>query len=45
MIFFYAWLGCDLIVGTSSGEPIKRGVVEAIGASTPVCKGKEKKIK
>ena len=40
-----AWLGCDLIVGTSSGVPIKRGVVEAIGAATPMGKGKEKRIK
>ena len=43
--FFDAWLRCDLIVGTSSSEPIKRGVVEAIGATTPMGKGKEKKIK
>ena len=40
-----AWLGCDLIVGASSSVPIKRGVVEAIGAVTPVGNGKEKKIK
>jgi len=32
-------------VGTSSGVPIKRGVMEAISAATPVGKGKEKKIK
>ena len=30
-----AWLGCDLIMGTSSSVSIKRGVVEAIGATTP----------
>ena len=36
-----AWSGCDLIVSTSSGVPIKRGVVEAIGAATLVGKGKE----
>ena len=30
-----AWLGCDLIMGTSSSVSIKRGVVEAIGAATP----------
>ena len=29
-----AWSGCDHIVGTSSGVPIKRGTVEAIGAAT-----------
>ena len=40
-----AWSGCDLIVGASSGVPIKRGVVKAIGVATPVGKGKEKKIK
>jgi len=32
-------------VSASSGVPIKRGVVEVIGAATPVGKGKEKKIK
>ena len=42
--FSDAWLGCDLIVGNSSGVLIKRGVVEAIGAATPTGKGKEKKI-
>ena len=39
------WSGCDLITGTSSGVPIKRGVVEAIGAVTLIGKGKEKRIK
>ena len=39
------WSGCDLIVGASSGVPIKRGVVEAIGATTPTGKGKEKNVK
>ena len=39
------WSGCDLIIGASSGVPIKRGAVEAIGATTPISKGKEKKIK
>ena len=39
------WSGCDLIIGTSSGVPIKRGAVEAIGVATPVGKGKEKRIK
>ena len=43
--FLDAWLGCDLIVGVSSGVPIKRGLVEATGAATPLGKGKEKKIK
>ena len=43
--FLDAWSGCDLIVGTSSSVPIKRGVIEAIGAETPVRKGREKKIK
>ena len=36
---------CDLIVGTSSSVPIKRGAIEAIGVATPISKGKEKKIK
>ena len=35
------WSRCDLIVGTSSGVPIKRGAVEAIGAATPIGKGKK----
>ena len=39
------WLGCDLIVGTSSGMPIKRGAGEVIGVAIPIGKGKEKKIK
>ena len=39
------WSGCDLIIGTSSGVPIKRGAVKAIGVATPVGKGKEKRIK
>ena len=39
------WTGCDLIVGTSSGVPIKRGAVETIGAAIPIGKGKEKRIK
>ena len=38
-------MGCDLIVGASSGVPIKKGAVEAIGAATPIGKDKEKKIK
>ena len=42
--FLDSWLGCDLIVG-SSGMPIKKGMVEAIGVATLVGKGKEKKIK
>ena len=39
------WSGCDLIVDTSSGVPIKRGAVEAIGAATSINEGIEKKIK
>ena len=39
------WSRCDLIMGSSSGVPIKKGVVEAIGAATPMGKGKETKIK
>ena len=44
-IFPETWSGCDLIVGTSFGVPIKRGAVEAVGAATPIGKGKEKRIK
>ena len=43
--FLETWLGCDLIVSTSAGVPIKRGAVEVIGADTPVGKGKKKAIK
>ena len=39
------WSSCDLIIGTSSKVPIKRGAIEAIGAATPASKGKEKRIK
>ena len=34
-------MGCGLIIGTSSGVPIKKGVVETIGAATSTSKGKE----
>ena len=34
------WLGCGLIIGTSSGVPIKKGAMETIGA-TLAGKGKE----
>ena len=43
--FLETWLGCDLIVSTSAGVPIKRRAVEVIGADTPVGKGKKKAIK
>ena len=43
--FLETWLGCDLIIGSSSGVPIKRGAVKATSAATPVGKGKEKRIK
>ena len=39
------WSGYDLIIGTSSGVPIKKGAIEAISAATPESKGKEKRIK
>ena len=32
-------------MGTSSGVPIKKGVMEAISVTTSIGKGKEKKIK
>lgn len=40
-----SWLGSDLIAYFSSSMPIKRGVIEEIGAATPIGKGKDKKIK
>ena len=43
--FSKTWSGCDLIVGTFSGVPIKRVVVEAIDAATPIGEGTKKKIK
>ena len=43
--FLETWLGCDLIVGASSRVPTKREAVEAIGAVTPIGKGREKRIK
>ena len=43
--FLETWSGCDLIIGTSFGVPIKKGAIEAIGAATPASKGKEKRIK
>ena len=39
--FLGTWLGCSLIIGTSSGVPIKKGAMETIGAATPASKGKE----
>ena len=39
------WSGCDIIVGASSGVPIKRGAVEGIGVATLIGKGREKMIK
>ena len=36
--FLETWSGFDLIIGASSGAPIKRGAVEAIGAATPISK-------
>ena len=34
-----------LFVSAFSGVPIKRGAIKAIGAATPISKGKEKNIK
>ena len=34
-------MGCGLIIGTSSGVPIKKGAMETIGAATPMGKDKE----
>ena len=35
------WLGCGLIIGTTSRVPIRKGAMETIGAATPAGKGKE----
>ena len=43
--FLAPWPGSDLIIGFSTSVPIKREVVEEIGATTPVGKSKEKKLK
>ena len=43
--FSETWSRCDLIVGTSTSVPIKRRVVKAIGAATPIGKYAKKKIK
>ena len=40
-----AWPRCNFIVSAFSGVPIKRGAIKAIGAATPMGKGKEKEIK
>ena len=37
------WLGCGLIIGTSSRVPIKKGAVETIGAAIASDKGKNVK--
>ena len=37
------WLGCNLIIGTSSGVSIKKGAVETIGAATASGNGKDVK--
>ena len=43
--FLETWSGCDLIVGASTGVPIKKGAVEAICAGTSVDMSKERAIK
>ena len=39
--FLGTWLGCGLIIGTSSGVPIKKGAMETIGVAILAGKGKE----
>ena len=39
------WLGDSLIIGASSGVPIKRGATETISAATAPSKGKDVKSK
>ena len=43
--FLETWLGCDRIIGASTGVPIKKGAVEAICAGTSVDMSKERAIK
>ena len=43
--FLASWPGSDLIIGSSTSVVIKKGVVDEIGATTPVGKGEEKKVK
>ena len=43
-LLFLPWIpSCELVNGSSSGVPIKKGVVEKIGSTIPLSKGKEKK--
>lgn len=37
------WLGCSLVIGTSSEVPIKKGAMETIGDATTSGKGKDVK--
>ena len=39
------WLGCDHIVGASTGVPIKKRAMKVISAGTPVGMSKERAIK
>ena len=41
--FLETWLGYSLVIGTSSGVPIKKGAVETIGAATAPSKSKDVK--
>ena len=43
--FLETWLGCDRIIGASTGVLIKKGAVEAICAGTSVDMSKERAIK
>ena len=38
-----SWSGSELVNGSSSGVPIKKGAVKKIGSTIPLGKGKEKK--
>ena len=42
--FSETWLGYSLVIGTSSGVPIKKGAVETIGAATAPSKGKDVRL-
>ena len=39
------WLGDSLIIGASSGVPIKKGAMETISAATAPSKGKDVRLK
>jgi len=43
--FPFSWPGYKIVIGSSPGIPIRKGVIEQIGSVAPSSKGKEKKGK